>query len=57
MGFELEIELIDHLRNSQLITTNNYSAIFNPHILKMTRAHTVFFSLQCLHKSFPGNGY
>jgi hypothetical protein len=56
-GFGLEIGFIDHF-NTQLMTTLNYSAIPNLHILQITRAHRqVFSSLLCLHQSFPCNGF
>jgi hypothetical protein len=46
-GFGLKIGFIDHF-NTQLVTTLNYSAIADLHILQITTPHA---------KSFPGNGF
>jgi hypothetical protein len=38
-------------------TTNNYSAIAELHILKITTAPTKSFSSLLYHQPFPGNGF
>jgi hypothetical protein len=48
------IGFVDHF-NTRLVTTLNYSAIADLHILKITRAHAKSFLY--LHQSFPGNGF
>jgi hypothetical protein len=47
-GFGLEIKFIDHF-NTRLVTTLNYSAIANLHILQITTAHSTPF--QCAMSS------
>jgi hypothetical protein len=43
-SFGLEIGFIFHY-NTQLVTTLNYSAIADPHIFQITRAHRLVFSV------------
>jgi hypothetical protein len=56
MGFRLEIGYIHHF-NTQFVTTFNYSAMADLHTSQNTVAHAKFFSLLCVHQSFPGNGF
>jgi hypothetical protein len=53
-GFGLEIGLTDHL---QVITTNYYNTSLNSTLYKSLQQTLGLFSLLCLHKSFPGNGF
>jgi ethanolamine utilization microcompartment shell protein EutS len=54
-GFGLHIGFIDHF-NTQLVITFNYSAIADPHTLKVTRTYKLEFSVcYSLHQSFLGN--
>jgi hypothetical protein len=43
-GFGLEIEFVDQF-NTQFVTTFNYSANADFHILQITRAHKLVFSV------------
>jgi hypothetical protein len=54
-GFILDIECIDHLF-TQLVSTSNYSATANLHVLQITTAPAKLFPSLCLHEPFPGNG-
>jgi hypothetical protein len=55
-GFGLEIGFFDHF-NTQLVTTLNYNAIADLHILKFPQHTLGLYSLLGLHQSFLANGF
>jgi hypothetical protein len=52
MGFGLEIGFMDHF-DTRLVTTINYSAIADLHILQITTAHANSFHSAVFSPVFP----